>query len=132
MTTVPSPARLIEPRPSCATWCATHDDEGGVCLGEGIDLDFAEIPNRHGWLVSGLGVLLARSVEEGTNVSLSINGLGAADMTVEDAKRLAQALLQAVDLAEVDRIFAGHGDSVRVPTPRTSVDNTKQARGGAK
>lgn len=131
MHKVPSPARLIDPRIPCAIWCHTHDDEAGVCLGNSIDLDF-DTDGRPGWLTSGAGVLLARSIEDGTDVTLSFDGRGAQAMTIEDAEQLAQALLQAVKLAKADAAVKARGKSPCLPAPRTSADNADKPAGGAK
>ena len=99
---------------TCPAWCAIHDDEGGVCLGEQVTVnDDAE--QRAPYKPHALSVGLAQCDEDGLTVGLAVDYVGPNEVSLAAAKAFALAIL-----AEVEKAEACLG---AIPGPRTSTED---------
>lgn len=88
---------------TCALWCTDHDYEADACHGADIELDF-EAPDRPTWMVYGASTSLTYNGADGLYVTVNLPATGEAEMTVEDAQQLADAILQEVSYARVTQL----------------------------
>jgi hypothetical protein len=73
-------------------WCRNHDDEGNVCLGDTVHLDF-RADGRLEWLTDWAAAGLGYCPDEGADVFVDFPGRGATHMTPADAGQLGRALI---------------------------------------
>lgn len=86
--TAPSRTTLTLVQP-CQPFCRTHDDNAGVCIGDTITLDFSA-PGRPDIMAVAAHLTLTHDLATGTDLDVNV-GLGS--MTLDDADRLAHAIL---------------------------------------
>lgn len=107
-------ANVNTARRSCPAWCATHDDEGGVCLSALTEVA-VQSPGPAIDTLSFADVSLAYCVEEDVSVYVTLGGTGTSHMHVDDAEKLADALR---DMVAVARAAAYPS----IPAPRAASD----------
>lgn len=76
---------LVQP---CQSFCQTHDDTAGVCIGDTITLDFTT-PHRPVIMATAAHITLAHDLPTGTDIEINV-GMGG--ITLDDADRLADAI----------------------------------------
>lgn len=92
MTTLLAPPTATPQHPE---WCTIHYAEPDVCRGPNIHLDFTTEgrgASTTAWASLGIGYC----PEDGADVFIDLPNMGAAYLSVEDAQRLAVALMSLV------------------------------------
>lgn len=111
MHTVLTTPAISEHR-SCQLWCTNHESSGNVCFTDDVVLDF---PNAGPWQLHQLSVGLAAEAAGSTVVQLGINGVGPEELSLADAKRFAETILEHVRQAE----------AALIPAPRAAADGAE-------
>lgn len=73
----------------CAEWCNNHEMTGDICYARDINI---KIDDSTPWQVHEVGVGLAAETTGGTVVTLTVNGYGMGELSLDYAEKIAVTL----------------------------------------